>query len=88
MATYVYVKRNNKHPYTYHDVDAPHIEFKPVAQAGRLWMAPLVGRLAIEEAWRPGAAAVENPSQGIKNWSKHEKTKYSKRLMVQTTAGI
>jgi hypothetical protein len=30
MATYVYVKRNNKHPYTYPDVDFPHIEFKYV----------------------------------------------------------
>ena len=30
MATYVYVKRNNKHPYSYPDVDAPHIEFKLV----------------------------------------------------------
>ena len=30
MAKYVYVKRNNLHPYTYPDVDAPHIEFKYV----------------------------------------------------------
>lgn len=31
MAKYVYVKRNSKHPYTYRDVDAPHIIFKYVS---------------------------------------------------------
>jgi hypothetical protein len=30
MATYVYVKRNNKHPYSYPDADFPYIEFKYV----------------------------------------------------------
>ena len=30
MSTYVYVKRNTKHPYTYSDVDAPYMQFKRV----------------------------------------------------------
>ena len=31
MATYVYVKRNRKHPYSYPDEDAPYTEFKLVS---------------------------------------------------------
>lgn len=31
MATYVYVKRNRKRPYSYLDEDASHIEFKYVS---------------------------------------------------------
>jgi len=30
LATYIYVKRNTKHPYSYPDEDAPFTQFKKV----------------------------------------------------------